>query len=333
MSNKITDKDYLFLSAMLRARQASLLTQERLEQMLAASGPAEAAKQLLEYGWPDMSEMSSPEISRALAEHREALFTEIERVIPEKDIVRAFRLKYDYHNAKAIVKGEGADIAIDEMVSTVGNVSAEQLQRAFHERDFRFLSGELGSAMNEAKSVLARTGNPQLADFIFDKAYFADMKALAAGVADPFLAEYVTMLIDCANLRSSVRCMRMGKNADFLRTALIPGGTVSEERLLQNVFAGEGIASLYATTALKEAAAMGAEAVKGGPMTAFERECDNAVNGFLRGARMTGFGSPLAVGYLSAEENSITAIRMILTGLKAGIAPERLRERLRDTYV
>jgi hypothetical protein len=33
------------------------------------------------------------------------------------------------------------------------------------------------------------------------------------------------------------------------------------------------------------------------------------------------------------EDRNITNIRMILTGLRSGIAPERLRERLRETYV
>lgn len=36
---------------------------------------------------------------------------------------------------------------------------------------------------------------------------------------------------------------------------------------------------------------------------------------------MSGFGSPLVVGYLAAEENNITAVRMVLTGLLAGIEP------------
>jgi len=39
------------------------------------------------------------------------------------------------------------------------------------------------------------------------------------------------------------------------------------------------------------------------------------------------------VGYLAAEENAITTVRMILTGLLSGIDPDRLKERLRDTYV
>ena len=68
-------------------------------------------------------------------------------------------------------------------------------------------------------------------------------------------------------------------------------------------------------------------------MTQFEKACDNAVNAFLDTARRTGFGSEVAVGYLAAEENAITTVRMVMTGLLSGIDPERLKERLRDTYV
>jgi ABC-type uncharacterized transport system permease subunit len=35
---------------------------------------------------------------------------------------------------------------------------------------------------------------------------------------------------------------------------------------------------------------------------------------------------------VAAVESDITAVRMILTGLLAGIHPEQLKERLRDTY-
>ena len=38
-------------------------------------------------------------------------------------------------------------------------------------------------------------------------------------------------------------------------------------------------------------------------------------------------------GYLTAEEGNTMAVRMVLTGLLAGIAPERLKERLRESYV
>ncbi|MCC8079065.1 MAG: hypothetical protein LIO57_03240 [Oscillospiraceae bacterium] len=38
------------------------------------------------------------------------------------------------------------------------------------------------------------------------------------------------------------------------------------------------------------------------------------------------------MAYIAALESEITSVRMILTGLLAGINRETLRERLRETY-
>lgn len=328
---KITDRDYLFLSSMLKARESRMLTRDRLEQMLSGTA-AEAAKVLSESGWPDMAGMNPEEIDKALSARRVEMLRELSLFIPEKEVTDFFRLKYDYHNAKSIVKGEGAGVSTDKLLSGAGRVEPEKLLEAFTEDNFRFVPGLLGKAMDEAKRTLAQTGNPQLCDFVLDKAYFAEMETLAKSVSDPFLDGYRQTLTDCANLRTAVRCLRMGRDLEFLRSALIPGGTVSPERLAQDAFAGEGVGGVFASTPFRDAAALGAEAVRGGAMTAFERECDNTVNRFLTSARTTGFGLPLVAGYLAAEENNIAAVRMVLTGLLAGIDPQRLKERLRDTY-
>lgn len=329
---KITDKDYLFLSAMLKAREADMLNRDRLERMVAAGTFDDAAKLLAESGWPDMIGMDAPAVNETLARRRDAIFTEIARFAPQKEVVDLFRVKYDYHNAKSIVKGEGAGVSTAHLLSGSGRVPAVKLEEAFQEDDFRAVPDELGRAMREAKSVLARTGNPQLADFVLDKAYFAELSRLAGQVQNPFLSEYVRTLVDCANLRACVRCIRMGKNLEFLRDALIPGGGISAERMAQSVFAGEGLPALFAATPFRDAAALGAEAMKGGTMTAFERECDDAVNRFLSAARRKGFGPEPVAGYLSAVENNTTAVRMVLTGLLARLPADRIKERLRDTY-
>ena len=66
--------------------------------------------------------------------------------------------------------------------------------------------------------------------------------------------------------------------------------------------------------------------------TEFELECDNAVNEYLKGAKLVSFGPEAVVAYIAAVEGEITAVRMILTGRLAGIAPQTIRERLRDLY-
>lgn len=331
-NNKVTDRDYLFMSSMLKAREANMLTRDRLERVLATGDAAEAAKMLAEAGWPNMAGLNAPGIDDALSERWAALVDELEKMVPEKAVTEVFRLKYDYHNAKAVVKGEGARVDASGILSAAGRVSPEALTEAFHGDDYRSIPEALGKAVAEAKGVLARTENPQLADFVLDKAYYAEMGVLAAGVQDGFLGDYVRTLIDSANLRTCVRCARMGKNQDFLKSALIDGGNFAVDRMLQAASSADGIAQYFGTSGFQKAAELGAEAVKGGAMTAFERECDNAVTQFICKAKMSGFGSPVVAAYLAAEETNTTAVRMVLTGLLAGIQTDRLKERLRETY-
>jgi V/A-type H+-transporting ATPase subunit C len=123
----------------------------------------------------------------------------------------------------------------------------------------------------------------------------------------------------------------MGKDSGYLQEALVPGGGV-EPRRLTAALSGEGLAALYQSTRLAQAAALGAEAVQGGTLTAFELACDNAVNSYLAEAKLVGYGEEPVIAYLAAVENETTAVRMILTGRLAGIAPKVIRERLRDLY-
>ena len=147
-----------------------------------------------------------------------------------------------------------------------------------------------------------------------------------------FLTGYARILIDSANLRSAVRTMRMGKDLDFLKLALVSGGGIDPGRIAASSSSGEALAALYANTLLAGAALLGAEAVKGGRMTDFELACDNAVTAYLTKARLVAFGEAPVIAYLAAVEGEITAVRMILTGFLAGIAPDTIRERLREFY-
>ncbi len=316
---------------MLRAREPRLLNDERAQRMLDAASFEEAAKILADCGYEDMAQMSADEIDDALAEHRSKVFDEMAQLSPDSSIVDMFRMKYDYHNIKAVLKAEAMATEPGHLLSDSGRMPAAELLNAYNEGRFGDLPGTLGRAAEEAKGVLARTANPQLADFVLDSAYFAELQNVARESGSAFLERYVQVLIDSTNLKSAVRTLRMGKDADFLHAVIIPGGAVSADRLT-NTDDKEAIAALFAHSGLEKAAALGAEAVDGGSMTAFELACDNAVNRFLSDAKYVSYGCEPLVAYLAAVEGEITAARMILTGRLAGIKPHVIRERLRDLY-
>ena len=328
--SKVKDNAYLALTAMLRAREAKMLDRDRMDRMLNAASYADAAKLLVDCKYEDMSSLDSKLLDAVLNARKQAIFDEVYRMSPEKELVDVFRLKYDYHNAKVVVKAAGAGTVGEHLFSDEGRVTGEQIAQAYEQDHYSQLPGALGAAVKEAKIMLAKSGNPQLADFILDRAYFAEMTAIANKQASTFLQGYVKVMIDAANLRTAVRTVRMNKGQDFLLQALVSGGNVSPAKLAQAAVGGDGLVSLFTATVLHGAAMAGAEAVKGGSMTKFELACDNAVTAYLGGAKLISFGSQPVVRYLALVEAETTAVRMILSGKMAGIAPNVIRERLRD---
>ena len=329
MANR--DEAYICLSAILRAREPKLLNNDRAERMIDAPTFEEAARMVTDCGYPDMSQMNAQEIEAALEQHRAEIFAEMKRLAPDDGIVDIFRTKYDYHNAKVILKSEVMHLRSEHLLSHAGRLEPDRLQFAYTEEDYSALPGRLAEGMKAAREILAKLYNPQTADFALDREYFAELTEAAERSGKPFIKDYVRMLIDAANLKGAVRTMKMGKGRDFLEDVLIDGGTVTTDRLLA-AEDGEGIAEAFRHTSLREAAQLGAETAAGASMTAFELACDNAVNAYLRKSGYVTFGPEPLVAYLAATESEITAIRMILTCRLAGVAPETIRERLRDMY-
>ena len=332
MANTIVDTDYLFLSARIKAMEGRLLSHERMERMLEAPAPEDAAKVLQECGYDEMPHLGEQALEKVLAEQREKTFHELYSAVPDHNIIDVFKVKYDYHNAKTVLKAEAMGVDPAPLMVDTGRVAPGELLEKVHSSDLRGLPSILQSAIGEAREVLNTTGDPQLADFALDRAYFQDMYHIAQESGSAFLEGYVRIQIDSANLRSVVRTLRMGKSMEFLRGVLFEGGNIDTSRIL-NTAAGGNLEELYAISPLKEAAEAGSAALNGGRLTRFEKLCDDAVLSYVAGAKYVAFGEAPVIGYLAAKENEFTAVRIIMNGRMAGLDADTIRERLRESYV
>lgn len=327
MSKKIKDNQFICLSAILRAKEARMLSGAKLERMLAEPSFADACRIATEGGYEDMSQMDVAGINAALAAFRAKEIAEISDLAPDVSVLDLFRMKYGYHNAKVLVKSMGDPDKDADLLSDAARFSAEEILEVYQsDTGASKLPEAYAAAIREAKSALARTGNPQIADYILDKAYFAEQLREAKKSGKPFIVDYVRLQIDKANLRSALRTLGMARREELLRYALIDGGTVSVEELRGAMDSKEDLQRLYAPTVFgKAAAATG--------MTQFEKEADNAVRDYVLQSNFLSFGQEVLVEYLSALENEITSLRIILTGKRMGIPEAKLRERLRESYV
>lgn len=333
MSKRIKDTDYLFLSTRIRARENYLLTRERMDRMLEAATDADAVRVLAECGYPDMPNVDVDSINAAISAVRNDLFRELSDCAPDPRMIDVFKIKYDYHNAKTLLKSEAMNADPSRLMVDVGRYEAKKLAEQFREKEYKNLSPMFAEALKEARDILGATRDPQQCDFALDKAYFREMEQMAKLVGSNFLLGYVQRQVDAANLKSVVRVLRMKKNSDYLKNVLFEGGTVSTRSLLKMAENGEKLENVYDSTPFARAAEEGQAAVAGGGLTAFERACDNAVMAYVGGAKFVPFGEAVLVGYLAAKESELTAVRIIMTGRLAGLKADLIRERLRDAYV
>ena len=325
MSHK-KDTDYLSISARIRALENRLLTWERLERMVDAREDSEALKVLAECGYGELTALNGAALEQVLGAAREKLFAELAGGLPDDRLLDLFRLKYDYHNAKVLVKAKATGQEASRLLVAGGRYSPEELEQGLaHCGDF------FRNAVEQAGELMEQTGDPQLADLLLDKACFEEMGLLAKECGSAYLQGYVRLAVDAANLRSCVRCGRLEKGHDFLKQVLMEGGNVSVDALLRAREVGEP----FRVGPLSEAGRLADELAKpgAGALTDFERECDNALMAYQEKARRTPFGEEVVAGYLFAREAELTAIRTVMAGRMAGLEPDVIRRRLRAGYV
>ncbi len=305
-----------------------LLTRERMDRMIEARDDAEAMKLLAECGYNE-----SAGLDAALAQARAEVFKDMEQGAPAPQLVKVFQIKYDYHNAKTIIKAQAMGSDPERLLLAGGRYDPAQLWDGWKREALSGVSEAFKRAMEQAKAVLADGGDPQQADLVLDRACYGEMAGLAQKLESPFLQGYVRLSVDVANLRAAVRVARMGREDEFLRQVLLPGGNVSETAIA--AARGDALDEVFRSGPLAQAADLGAKLAQpgGGSLTAFERECDNALTAYLAAARRIPFGEEAVIGYLYAKELEFTAIRAIFAGRAAGLDGETIRSRLRETYV
>lgn len=325
--------DYLFLCTRIKSLERGLLNRERMERMLEARTNEDALDVLTECDYGELPEATAEAIDRVLAAQRQKTMADLAVFAPDPDVVNAFAIRYDYHNVKVLLKSEAMNVDPAPLLLDTGRVPVKELEDRVRSNELNGLPAILQAAIVSAKEVLGTTGDPQLADFVLDRAFYQDMDDIAQRAGSEFLAGYVRISVDAANLRSVVRTQRMGKSTEFLKGVLFEGGNIDVNRILSAVTSGGSLEELYATSLLRTSAEEAMRILNGGALTRFEKLTDDAVTEYLSGAKYVAFGEAPVIAYIAAKENEFTAVRIIMTGRMAGLDADTIRERLREAYV
>lgn len=323
------DTAYLALSARLRALETTLLTPEQTETLLAAPSEDAAVRLLSSWGYPVAS--SSPTgADAALAAAQEALFADLTGTVPDIRFLEVFTLRTDYHNVRVLLKSAAVNVQPEHMLTGGGRVPAAELKAVMETGQWETLPGLLPEAIAEGKRVLETEHDFRLGDDLLDHWMFRDMSRTAAATGSALLRAYTARLMDAANLKSLVRLLRRGEGAAQWRPGPVSGGGVAPAAVW-NVAEndGSGLSALYASTPFAQAAETGTQALNGGALTVFERQCDDAVTALFSDAWTVPFGEMPLLAYLTARETELCNLRLLLMSRGTGMETETVRAALR----
>ena len=345
-------KEYTYSVARVRAKEASLLTRQDIDQLLGIDGYEAALRLIRDRGYhgaaPQISDLSrggSPlanlqaqracNLSREDADAEEitaAARRELWDFVAElagEDALRILRLPVDYHNIKASVKAVFSGLDGSDLLMENGTVDAELILDSVKRREYGELDPHIAQVCEEALSLLLRTQDGQACDIYVDKEMLAAMDETAKQSGDSFIRGYADIYIDTANLKAAYRCAASERGLAFIENAVYHGGTLNVRELASA--AALGLDALYEHLASTRYGGC-VEAMKAGAAP-FEKWCGDEIMGFMDAARWDSFTAAPIVAYFYAKSTEIGAVRLILSGKRNQLEDNRIRERVPRTYV
>lgn len=330
MPKKVNAKDWLCVSAYVRALEAKLLTAADYNRMLEAQELADVLRLLQDHGY-GVTAASQAEVENAIRVAREALIADFAGFSMDMRLLDLFRIRYDYHNVKVVLKAAAAGVEADDLLMEGGRFDRAELVRSLREEDDALLPLPMAEAAYQARAAFA-AGEPRRGELALDRACYAELAALAEELGSPFIRDYVRLMIDAENVKTLLRVERMYGGAELMAEAALEGGEVSVDALLIAVENG-AITEPYQATPLSGAVEHIAQVIHGGSVTGFEKSCDDTLARYLQGAALVSFGPEAVLAYFAAREQEFRNIRILMSGRMAELPAEKIRERMRESYV
>lgn len=323
----MSDTQYTYAVARIRALEVPLFSASTLEQLIACKSDEEALRFLQDHGWGDAD--TPLEADAILAREREKIWETIGEMRVDMKVFDVLSYANWFHNLKAAVKEvctgksggnvfyEGTPIPKDEMV------------RIIREKDYKALPKNMQAAAEEAVETLFRTGDGQLCDVIIDRATMEAIMEAGRSAKDKIIRDYAESTVAVADIKIAVRSSKTAKSLEFMKRAMAPCGTLNVDQLAHAALSGmDSIIEYLDGSGYAE----GAEALRESP-SAFERWCDNRIIQTIKPQKYNAFSVGPLVAYIIARENEIKTVRIILTCKQNGLPDDSIRERVREMYV
>ncbi|MEW5804567.1 MAG: V-type ATP synthase subunit C [bacterium] len=334
--NRKDDLRYGFAVGKIRAMETRLLDTLFFRRLIEAKNHREMAAIFGETSYGAQAE--SADLESLLIAELQRTYQLIKSIDPDPDSVsNLLALRYDFHNLKVLFKlRQSKDIKetrADSLLTPIGMYGLSALRQMADSGNFSPLPPQvaegIGSLLAEMESL-----SSQRIDIALDQAYYGFCLHEAKRRKNKFLTTMLRIQVDFINLRSLLRIRRMEKNQAFLDSVLLEGGEMSKQLLVSLLKEPqERLISSLSSTGYAPLIKEGIErAEEEKSLAHFEKLADNFLIKYTGQAKYITFGVEPLIAFITAKENEVKNLRIIVVGKQNKLSCEIIEERLRDIY-
>lgn len=225
-------KAYGYAVARIRAMEPLLLDQSVYQRLLDADGADGALKVLGEtaYGKAMEGAKAGGRYDAALEAELLSTFGELEAFVPDKALVDIFRLPYDFHNVKVVLKSifnaRGGGKKRWDLMTALGTIPTEQLSVSIESEDYSFLPYGLSTVIPQCIAAWDQNHDIVEVERMLDSLMFATMLKFAETTGIPGVTAWIRARIDAENVRNLLRLRRFGYEAADAERFMHKGGVI-----------------------------------------------------------------------------------------------------------
>ena len=225
---------YVYTVARLRGMENHILDTAFFSRLMDSANVDDALKALGETSYSQWIS-GAGNFDKAIDSEMLATCEELESFVPDKELLEIFRLPYDFHNVKVLLKGlfkvrggesEGRRY---DLLSKLGTIDTELLTNAIETEEYSYLPYGLTDLIPQCWQLWDATKNAQAVELLIDHQMFKAMLGVAEGLKMPEVTAWVKHRIDAENLRSAIRLARMKYESAKALPFFHEGGTIAPD--------------------------------------------------------------------------------------------------------
>jgi len=329
---------YGYAVARIRAMEPLLLDVSQFQRMMESDGLDGALKILYETNYSRGMSEGGGSYDSVLEAELGATFDEFAAFVPDRELIDIFRVPYDFHNVKVLMKGgfkarSGGKKRYD-LLTRLGSIPVGDLSSRMESEEYGLLPYGLSQAIPVCASVWEQSRDIVEIERLLDRCMFAAILSLAEPVGEPGVLKWARARVDSENLRNLLRIKRFGFEASAAAAFLHDGGTIAPSvliPLMSEQFDGWGRVLGYSDVGLAISSVLD-DGDFDRLIVSLEKALDDYCSSTVANARYSPNAPENVLAFLWGKEMEIKNIRTILVSKGSNSGSGEVRGMMRRGY-